>query len=174
MPAKIINYKEYLLNRREIKPSSNGKFQDCWWYTGCIDSLGYGKISSNDIGGKVHRLAAYFFEVNKDVNGNIIPKFTLDSKLKVCHHCDNRRCFNPEHLFLGTQSDNVKDCMNKGRRRDMRGANTNFAKLNEDQVLDIFISVGEGVSKNDLMVKYGVSYGTIQNIVKGETWKNLL
>ena len=78
---------------------------DCWPWNGCRLPHGYGQIS---LGGRrwlTHRLS---YEL---ANG-LIP-----AGLYVCHHCDSPPCVNPEHLFLGTQGDNQRDCVAKGRRR---------------------------------------------------------
>jgi hypothetical protein len=71
----------------------------CWEYQGWRNRLGYGRCNA----GSVHRLSYKKFkgEIPKDMN--------------VLHKCDNPPCFNPDHLFLGTNADNIKDCMAKGR-----------------------------------------------------------
>jgi len=76
----------------------------CWEWTRSLDSWGYGHIGWRRKMFKVHRLAAYFWLG--------IP---LDTPLKILHHCDNPKCFNPCHLFVGTDADNSRDCTDKGR-----------------------------------------------------------
>src|ERR1035441_2613574 len=77
----------------------------CWeWQRS--KTQGYGETSYHGRKVKAHRLAAHFW-----------LGFSLSSKLFVCHHCDNPSCCNPKHLFIGTNTDNIRDGMTKGRSR---------------------------------------------------------
>jgi hypothetical protein len=86
---------------------------DCWLWTGGLFTNGYGRLQvGNRTNGRwyeaAHRLSYQF---------NIGP---IDDGLLVCHSCDNPRCVNPKHFFLGTHDDNMQDAAAKGR---MRGPN---------------------------------------------------
>jgi hypothetical protein len=75
----------------------------CWNFTGCLTSAGYGYVSYKSHKVTVHRLAAHLW-----------LRFDLDSDLCVLHRCDNKVCFNPKHLFIGTKADNAQDAIAKG------------------------------------------------------------
>lgn len=77
---------------------------DCWVWTGSCSPWGYGQIGvpPNQIA-RAHR-------VSWELHHGPIPH-----GLYVCHHCDNPRCVRPDHLFLGTPSDNTQDMLHKGR-----------------------------------------------------------
>ncbi len=147
---------------------------DCWLWTGCCDAGGYGIIGAGGRGGKslkVHRLS---YELH---NGSI-PIGEGYHGTCVCHACDNRRCVNPAHLWLGTMADDTRDKMEKGRWQG--GGGTSFGekngrvKLTEVQVTAIrqdykWHSRTHGSSA--LARKYRVSCCTICRIVKNKTWK---
>lgn len=92
--------------------------------------------------------------------------------LFVCHRCDNPKCVNPEHLFLGTLAENFEDMRRKGRwkARVYRGSQSPRAKLNEDQVAEIR---RHEMSFAQLARKFGVSRGNISTIVSGRSWAHL-
>lgn len=88
---------------------ANNKFDPitgCWNWTGCKIGYGYGQMRYCGKLVLVHRVSAHLY-----------LKYDLDSPLRVLHRCDNASCFNPKHLFIGTQLENIRDCMEKGRFR---------------------------------------------------------
>lgn len=88
--------------------------------------------------------------------------------LWVLHRCDVKRCFNPDHLFLGTAADNVHDCVLKGRH--VFGERCNFSKLDTGKVLEIRASA----ERNGIIAKrYGVTRQDVWKIKTGQIWKEL-
>lgn len=94
-----------------------------------------------------------------------------DGKL-VCHECDTPLCVNPDHLFLGSHSDNMADAAAKGRTRKTfpRGELHASAKLTSDQVLAIRASQK---SMNELAAEYGVRMQSIYAIKKRISWRHI-
>jgi hypothetical protein len=89
----------------------------------------------------------------------------------VCHRCDNRICINPEHLFLGTQGDNLIDMSLKGR--STRGEKDAMSKLSAIDVKDIRsrYTPGDSVNGNNAMAReYGMSQAQISRIHNGKRW----
>ncbi len=154
------------------------KTDGCWNWNGSTVHNGYGQISRGGRGGKhvrAHRLA---WEL---ANGPI-PDGML-----VCHSCDNRRCCNPAHMFIGTPADNTRDMKMKGRGVDPprndpnrnafrvnppRGEKNYNAKLTVAEVSEIRdIYARGGSSYGALSVLFGVAKGTICSVIKGRTWR---
>lgn len=99
----------YKLSEKDIKRFwiKVNKTNTCWLWTSNIAKNGYGTFSFQYRTKPAHRIS---FWLHKGDNNNLL----------VLHKCDVRNCVNPEHLFLGTQQDNVNDCVLKGRRNQVR------------------------------------------------------
>jgi hypothetical protein len=127
---------------------------------GCI--IWQGGCSSNGYGGiKIHgRMEGTHRVVYELCNGDITEG------LFVCHTCDNRRCVNPIHLFLGTAKDNKADCVNK--LRHAFGERHPFSKLSDEDTLKIRKLLSDGrLTQDRIGEKFGVSQPTISQIKLG-------
>ena len=91
--------------------------------------------------------------------------------LLCCHKCDNPACINPDHAFLGTHTDNMQDCVRKGRYvSNYKGEKGYNSKLNRDKVLEIRKSTK---SCGEIAPIYGVSTSTITAIRRRQYWKHI-
>lgn len=90
--------------------------------------------------------------------------------LFVCHRCDVRPCVNPSHLFLGTQSDNLRDMVNKGRGNCRRGERHAHAKLTDNAAAEI---LRLNLPHAEIAAHYGISKRTVSSIKTRVTWKHI-
>lgn len=97
----------------------------------------------------------------------------IDAGAVVCHHCDNRACVRADHLFIGTQLDNIRDMDRKGRSRRpvLPGEKNGRAKLTSDDVASIRRAHSDGETYRALAARYGVTYGMIGHICRGVCWR---
>lgn len=94
--------------------------------------------------------------------------------LWILHKCDNRRCVNPDHLFIGTNDDNMKDMYSKGRGNKSRGTSSYLAKLDERAVMTIRSDYAGGhFSQQQLANRHGVSQAVISAAILRKTWKHV-
>lgn len=118
----------------------------CWEWFGTLDRYGYGVFKNGRKSIKAHR---YSYELHY---GN------FDKKLHVLHHCDNPRCVNPDHLFLGTNRDNVADRTAKKREGDTS------RRLTAKEKECIKMALQDGQTVNHLAVEYKVHISTIKRL----------
>jgi hypothetical protein len=133
----------------------------CWIWPRAKDHLGYGVIwdpkQKRQV--KAHR---YYYEL-------FISE--VPEGIKVLHHCDNPSCYNPRHLFLGTQKDNMQDCVKKGRLKS-KGK----AKLTQAMADEIRRRYSRGINqnqrgnKNQLAEEFGITPLYILDLVRGRRW----
>lgn len=145
------------LKSKYVQISASG----CWvWGAPKNNTNRYGSVQYQRKKWKAHRLFYTFFKGE-------IPK-----GLYVCHSCDNPFCVNPEHLFLGTQADNMRDMRLKGRSDKVKkqGSANGRAKLTSANVIAIRSS---DISHNALARTYGVNPTTIASIRKNMLWGHL-
>ncbi|GEM_PF-1445157 len=121
---------------------------ECWEWAGLRFTNGYGRISFRGKSLKAHRIALFGID-------------DYDNPLLACHECDNPACVRPDHLFAGSQKDNTRDKMDKGRHYGNH-------RLTEEQVGQI---LADTRTYREIAEDYGVSISNIGAIKTGQTWK---
>lgn len=135
------------------------KKTNCWEWAGHIHKSGYG-YDRHPLSGlrRTHRISWY------------LHFGEFDRSLCILHRCDNRKCVNPSHLFIGTQDDNMKDRQSKGRTVNPVGSSHGRSKLTEAIVLRILKSKLNG---RQAAKHFKISEPTISMIRKGRIWKHV-
>lgn len=155
-----MNIEFRLLRKRTIAQSPDGRFKDCWYWSG-FSANGYGFIRINKKSICVARASAH-----------IHLEFDLNSKLEVCHKCDNGLCFNPDHIFIGTHQDNMKDMHKKDR--NPKGEKIGASNLTVGNILQIrkFFEK-DRVHPRKLAEMFNISISSMWDIVRRRTWKHV-
>lgn len=133
----------------------------CWIWMKAFNPGGYGVIRDAKRTHPAHR-RAYETAFNCSVLKGI----------DVCHRCDVRLCVNPDHLFLGTRTDNMLDAARKGRIKtpNLAGEDSPNSRLTKQEVLAIRL---DRRPHRELARVYKVNRGTITCIRKRKTWRNI-
>lgn len=162
------------VNKNAPAPCNSPELGNCWeWTAGCFWD-GYGNKRWGDSVQRAHRISWQL------ANGKI------PNGLLVLHKCDNRKCVNPAHLFLGTNQDNMDDMKAKGRSKKEKGRkmppksaetirrmSDAQGKITRDIACEIRNRYKENnISQKALGIEYGLSQSQICNIVKGSRWKD--
>lgn len=137
------------------------KTETCWIWTAAIrGKSGYGCLKYRNKIIDAHR-------VSWMIHYGEIPK-----GLCVCHHCDNRKCVNPNHLFLGSHKDNMQDCSLKGRivipngnkfKNGHFAFNSSITKQRADEIREKIVQ-RKGMTLKELSLKENISYQLIRDI----------
>lgn len=139
----------------------NGKFtkmeSGCWLWNSSRDD--YGSICVGIIRQRAHRVS-YELHIGRIPDG-----------LFVLHQCDNKRCVNPDHLFLGTDQDNSDDKVSKGRQA--KGVKVGGVKLDDIQVLTIRKCAADGLKANKIAPYFHVSNSTVTEIIARKIWRHI-
>lgn len=146
---------------------AKGKPDECWEWQGSCNNTGYGTVAWNGANYTAHRVAAWLKGI---VESKGAPENKQDPD-HVLHKCDNRKCCNPNHFFLGSYRDNQIDAYAKNRRSQPKGEKHANAKLTNAEVKKIRRLYRNGYSQVKLAKEYGVSQRAISLIVRGETYK---
>jgi hypothetical protein len=146
--SEIEKFSKYFI----IDPINN-----CWNWKYCCNVGGYGIISFRGKRGFLAHRASWIL-----YNGEI------KDGLYVCHKCDNTICVNPDHLFLGTRIDNLRDAKKKGRLAN--GSRNGLAKLTDEQIIKIR---NDNRSQSVIAKIYNIHQTNVHYIKSRKTWKTL-
>ena len=135
------------------------KSYGCWEWAASLDKAGYGVFgieSGKPIGAHRYSYALHYGAFKKS--------------LFVLHKCDNPKCVNPDHLFLGTHQDNMDDMVRKGRQNSLKGEDSPACKITKEIALNILNSE---LSHSKTAEKYGVSKSSVAAIKAKRMWRHL-
>ena len=134
-------------------------FDGCWiWEAYCIP-IGYGSFGLGRRTMMLAHRAAW-----------ILYRGPIPAGMNVLHKCDVRSCVNPDHLFLGTQSENVRDMFSKGRDNRAKGERQGSAKLTASQAAGI---LSDARNNREIADNLGITRDHVADIKRGRAWKHL-
>lgn len=160
-PWNKLNLTTYELKRIFKRIKYPGNEIDCWEHNMCEDKNGYATIMVKRIRYRFHRLIYQLY------NG------LINDELFVLHKCDNVKCVNPNHLFLGTHKENMKDMVIKNRQA--KGSKQGTHILKEIDIIQIIndIHFNKYKSMSEVARNYNVSVTMISRILQGEFWSHI-
>lgn len=150
------------LSAEERFKRQHKKSDACWLWTGACDRDGYGVMRATIHGQHLKKAHRFSWALH---NKQPIPKGMV-----VCHTCDNPRCVNPSHLWLGTAAENQMDRVKKGRVARMRGELNHSAVLTESQVRAI---LADARPYSQIAADYDVTTMTVSDIKCRRSWGHL-
>lgn len=167
--SKALLAKEPLAIQARIKSNIIVSESGCWEWQRGIAKNGYGCFSNSSVAQRAHRASYLGF------------KGEIPEGLYVCHHCDNKRCVNPDHLYAGTHADNTRDAQERHRlatgpdkTKGSLGGKNCKAKLTSDQVLEIRRRHGNGSMSTSVLANlFDVNRATIGRIVRRKAWTHV-
>ena len=166
VPVRVVvrsgSDEDRLRSKVAVHPSSQ-----CWEWTASLTPMGYGQMRFRGTRELAHRVSWMLFR-------GAIPKDDNVYRTKyVLHTCDNPRCVNPDHLYLGDQQNNASDAVSRGRwgKRGCKGEQHGRAILTDNDVRSIRASC---LKASDIALKFKVSIGTIRHIKAGRTWTHVI
>lgn len=146
----------------------------CWPWMGERNRDGYGVVRAHRRNLRAHRVARLLS------TGSLVPE------LDICHHCDNPPCCNPAHLRAGTQADNSRDMVERGRSlagdrnpsviyadRRPRGSSNGHSKLTEEEVAVIKRRLLDGDPMPAIAADFRVTHGAVWFIARGVNWRHV-
>ena len=140
------------------------KTDGCWEWTGG-GVRGYGRYWFNGKQVQSHR---YSYTLHHPLTIDLLDGHR---EICVCHRCDNPKCVNPAHLFLGSHADNVKDKEAKGRGNQAKGEKQGASKITEAQVREIRNKYANGgITQQQLALEYGITHTTVHSLIRRKTW----
>lgn len=148
--------KEFLMQRVKVDEETG-----CWNWILSTKPAGYGAVGWNRKVWNAHALSFHLF------NGQI------EKGKYVCHKCDNPRCINPDHLYAGTQLQNMRDAVNRGRlkgRRVVIGMEHPNSRLTREQVIEIR---GSKENRKALAARMGVCLDVIYRVRNGTSYQDV-
>jgi hypothetical protein len=173
MPKQYTSLEDCLWSRVDRNgpvPEHRPELGPCWMWTGSVNSYGYGTVALVRFGRRrtgTHRLSW-------EIHNGPIP-----NGLRVLHHCDNPPCVRPDHLFVGTQADNMADMNEKRRNGRFKhpesypvGSSVKQSVLTEEQVVDMRQRRANGEPLIALSQAFGISRTGVKRIVYGHQWKH--
>jgi hypothetical protein len=132
----------------------------CWEWNGSTNPFGYAKLGTHEGGWHPAHRVSWEIHFGPILDG-----------LHVLHKCDNPPCSRPDHLFLGTELDNIYDKISKGR--NPRGERHGQARISQEIVVLIRAACESGATQHKVAKLYGLSQQQVSSIVTRHTWKHV-
>lgn len=155
-PGQYVRFKGTLAERMAFRSKRAGN--GCLEWQGALDEKGYGVVRIRGRNYRASRVAWHLTE-------GPIP-----GHLTVCHTCDNPRCIEPTHLWLGTNKDNNDDKIAKGRHKVLRGEQHAHASLTDAEAVAIR---KDPAPYADIAKRYGITTSSVSRIKCGHTWSHI-
>lgn len=146
---------ERLTSKIEYDPNGG-----CWLWSGLTHPFGHGTIGVNGKNTLTHRFAWTLW------------RGEIPAGRHVLHKCDVPQCVNPDHLYLGSDKENARDRVERGRQ--VRGSRNGRSKLTEAQVLSIRSRIAAGEQQKDIAADVGLVPSAISRIHTRENWPHLI